>query len=571
MTFENVPIQGDGALRLGEDAALAEMTGLGVARATDPFAAEGAYGAREVPTARLAIGAGQTHRTGANHRAVHRERPLLNLVDHPNRPGWRLVHGHVGYPEGAAAAAAARRLGVPFVLTEHATFLATYFADRDIRPRYVAATEAAARMITVSRMLADEILVEIPALEPKLVVIPNAVAVDDFRPVPASQRLPDELLWVGYRIEQKGIITLLEAFRAVRAARPELTLRLVGKSPSDAEEQRWHSAAEQLGVAGSVRFDPPTDRAGVIEAMSRATLFVHPSTRETFGVVAIEALSAGLPVVAADSGGVTEVLGPKPGRFGALVPARDPDALAAAVLATLDRRDGFDPDELRSYAMTNFSGRAVAARVVDVYEEVLGESDAGAPTTSSSAVAARSARPAPGVDDDSPVVVAFARSNLNRVLVAMPDWAIEGLTVVTAGGPSDRPIDLRLAPDGTERRLAQLLGWTGPFSRPKLPVSRLRWLVMLPLRTARLLRNRRRLEREVLATLRETLAVVLAERDSPPLLVCVHGVDELVARPFVLDGRARPAAGGLRWLADVRWSRDPTVRQAKASEPAGSQ
>ena len=273
---------------------------------------EGAFGPSGVPVVHLGAAAGRSAGAGRDNEAIHRERALQALVDGAGRQ-VDLIHAHVGYPEGAAAARVAARIGVPLVLTEHATFLARIFANPAHRARYAEAVRSAARVVAVGSALAAQIRAEMPHAAPKLVVIPNTVDVAAFPLQGPDDRDPDELLWVGYRREVKGTGTLLRAFARVRAARPGTVLRLVGRSTTEDEEAGWRQLAAELGIADAVHFDPPADRAGVAAAMARAGLFVHPGTRETFGIVAAEALASGMPVVATDSGGVTEVLGPDPG------------------------------------------------------------------------------------------------------------------------------------------------------------------------------------------------------------------------------------------------------------------
>jgi glycogen(starch) synthase len=219
------------------------------------------------------------------------------LVGRPERSP-ALIHAHVGYPEGAAAAAVAAELGIPLILTEHATYLDRLFADPEIRSAYHAGARTATRIVTVGQVLADRIGREFPDLQGRLVVIPNTVDVDAFRPVGAAERDPDELLWVGYRREVKGMDALLRAFRIVRDARPATRLRLVGRSTTEAEEAGWHRLAAELGVADAVAFEPPVDRAGVARRWS-GRLFVHPSGSRRWDRGG-RGTAAGLPVVAVD-------------------------------------------------------------------------------------------------------------------------------------------------------------------------------------------------------------------------------------------------------------------------------
>ena len=518
---------------------------------------EGAFGPSRVPVVHLGAAAGRSAGAGRDNEAIHRERALQALVDGAGRH-VDLIHAHVGYPEGAAAARVAARIGVPLVLTEHATFLARIFANPAHRARYAEAVRSAARVVAVGSALAAQIRAEMPHAAPKLVVIPNTVDVAAFPLQGPDDRDPDELLWVGYRREVKGTGTLLRAFARVRAARPGTVLRLVGRSTTGEEEAGWHQLAAELGIADAVRFDPPADRAGVAAAMARAGLFVHPGTRETFGIVAVEALASGMPVVATDSGGVTEVLGPDPGALGALVPHSDPAALADAILATLARRQSFDPARLRAHAESRYGAPAVAGRIADLYDEVLHEAAAAgsrgravAPGTAD-AVASPLVR-APRVPSPA-VLVAFDRPALDRVLPACPAWLLRDLLVITRGGEvagvrETVALDPRLEPE-----VAALLAWSGRGG------GGLRSLVRSPLAWLRRRRGRRRLELAVRPALESAVAAGIARvnaaggrRDEPALLACLGGIDIVASLPAVGAGRAMLAPGALRWLGDARW------------------
>ncbi|HET9614939.1 MAG TPA: glycosyltransferase, partial [Candidatus Limnocylindrales bacterium] len=389
VSFENVPVRGR---RGAAQAAAVDANVAASVAVSSPFVEGGAAGAPHVPVARLAAPARERGAAPPDHRGRDRTRSLLalGLAEAADQPRWSLVHGHVGYPDGIAAAELAERLAVPYVITEHASFLATLLADPLVRERYRAALRGAARVIAVSRTLAEEVTAIVPELDGRIEVIPNAVAVDDFGHAGAARtgagggggtdepvdgpRVAGELLFVGARRASKGIETLLRAFAAVRAERPDAALRLIGDPGTGSDDDAaWRRLAAELGVGSDVRFEGPTDRSGVAAAMARADLFVHPSPRETFGVVAVEALAAGLPVVAADSGGVTEVLGDTPERLGGLAPRDDAPALAAAILTALGRRDAYDPAVLHAYAAERYAASVVADRLADVYRAVLSE------------------------------------------------------------------------------------------------------------------------------------------------------------------------------------------------------
>ncbi len=559
VAWENVPVHGDDALREAGEAVLQRHLATAIGTSPDVFSPEGAHGSPAVPTARLAIGVGEVSSLGPLHLLRHREASILQLADRPEAGRWQLVHGHTGYPEGAAAAALARRLGVPFILTEHATFVAKQIAEPAVRNAYAATLATASRVVAVSRMLADELAAAFPEHAHRLVVVPNTVAVDGFRVTGPADRRPAELLWVGYRKEIKGIDVLLAAFARVHEVRPDATLRLVGRSPSDAEEARWVGLARELGIADTVSFEPQSDRSGIADAMARAALFVHASRRETFGMVAAEALASGLPVVATDSGGVTEVLGDRPQELGALVPAADPAALAAAILATLDRRLTLDPWALRRYVEERYGAASVARRILALYDEVLAEPPR--PGTSDLPVAvgpAAKRTDAPSGAMAAPraiVVVATERRLLDTALRAHPEWVTDGAWLVTTGSPdAARPL-LAVAGGITAADVVDLARWG--YTAPSGALAGILRRVWAPLRRVRRSLRRRTRERRVLDGMRAAVDRVLARlpaEQRPPLAICLSSIDHLAIEPFVAEGRVVAAPGALRWLGDQRWS-----------------
>ena len=543
VSFEPFPLQGDLGLRQAAVDAWAHIVS-DAARDGSAFAPQGAHGPDGVPIARLGVPHGGAHGAGRTNQAVHRAAVLDALLDGLEGPSWPLLHAHVGYPEGAGVAAVARARGIPMILTEHATYLDRLFADPEIRGAYVEGARTAARIVAVSGVLAERLRREFPELARRIVVIANTVDIAAFRVVGPAERDPDELLWVGYRREVKGTPVLLAAFRIVREARPSARLRLIGRSTTDAEEAEWHRLASELGVAEAVSFEPPADRAAVARAMERAALFVHPGRNETMGIVAVEALAAGLPVVAVDSGGVTEVLGSAPAEFGALVARQDPELLAAAILETLQRRGAYEPEALRAHVVDRYGAPAVAARIADLYAEVLDE--AGGHVAGPATRRVPSAAPAQALD--RVVVVGFDRAVLDTSLAAFPAWVLREAILVTSGPAVPGHPDAVRLPDPVHADLAALLSLEGR-SRGRgvggLALALPRWL-------ARRWR-RGRLVGRVFPTLTAAIAEAVSRSGTPrPFVVCLAGIDVVAAEPLRTSGTIVIAPGGLRWLGDRR-------------------
>ena len=169
------------------------------------------------------------------------------------------------------------------------------------------------------------------------------------------------LLCVGRLIPVKGHSVLLEAFAAARRELPELSLALAGTGPLEAElRARAGPGVEFLGHVSPV--EPELERAAIV---------VVPSLGEGFGMVALEAMERGRPVVASAVGGLPEIV--RDGETGLLVPSGDVGALAEAILA-LAR----DPERARAYgaagrrrAVEEFGAERCVERVDALYRAAL--------------------------------------------------------------------------------------------------------------------------------------------------------------------------------------------------------
>ncbi|MDX3852723.1 MSMEG_0565 family glycosyltransferase [Streptomyces sp. AK02-01A] len=204
--------------------------------------------------------------------------------------------------------------------------------------------------ICVSRSVADE-LAEGWGLAAE--VIPNGVAYDRFASTgPAARdawrsRLGRYVLTVGGIEPRKGSLDLLEAYALLRADHPGVRLVIAGgETLFDYRDYRarWESRAAELGVAPDVLGQVADDDLPPLVAAADA--FVFPSVKEGFGLAAMEALAAGVPLVVRDLPVLREVFGPA-ARFGA-----DPRTLAAHLAAALTDDD---PDR-------RTAGRELAAR-----------------------------------------------------------------------------------------------------------------------------------------------------------------------------------------------------------------
>ncbi len=470
-----------------------------------------------------------------------------------------VIHAHTGLPDGLAAAALADALRLPVLTTEHDSAMPARLAEPAAVAAYRRLIGTSRALVAVSAALAQRIGERLGPDAGPIGVVPNVLPIDTFRTDQIQERDPNELLWVGARKESKGTDTLLRAFALVHQDRPSLRLRLIGRPASEADEQRLVALATELGITPDVRFEPPTDRAGVVAAMARAALFVHPSPWETFGIVAAEALAMGLPVAATPSSGVEEILG-RDGRFGSIARDHDPASLGEAIRDALDRRAAFDPVLARAHVADRFAPGVVAGDLLARFAAL-------------SAVAGSDELRPDGPElpkhpmvDLPAVVVGFRRASAVARIPALPPALLAQLAVVTSAPL--HPVSGQ--PTGEARPAVGLLDWAdvdvGASFRARLaalgPVApRSLWKWRSLLRPLRALRRRRLWSAQprlfVEARQRavgDAIARIGSSTPPQPVMLLPLDADDLESiEPFVADGRVFLAPGTLGWLVD-RWA-----------------
>ncbi|MFC9068084.1 glycosyltransferase [Streptomyces carpaticus] len=293
-----------------------------------------------------------------------------------------LAHAHF-WMSGIATWWATRALGIPFVHTFHA------LGSVKRRHQGAADTSPPGRIdwerqigshcdITVATCR-DEVteLVALGVPVGKVRVVPCGVDPQWFspRPRPAQDAPPHgrpfRLLHIGRLVPRKGAEVAIEALARV----PGAELVIAGGSPGaapgrDPEVRRLRAVARRCGVTDRVRFAGAVPRPEVPALMRGCDLVLCPATYEPFGIVPLEAMACGVPVVASAVGGQLDtVADPATGR---LVPPGDPAALAAAVTELLD-----DPAQRaacgaagRRRVLTRYRWASVAEATERVYRDL---------------------------------------------------------------------------------------------------------------------------------------------------------------------------------------------------------
>ena len=301
---------------------------------------------------------------------------------------WRdepvdVVHAHF-WMSGFASIRAARRVGVPVVQTFHAlgTVKRRHQGARDTSPpeRLGIERRLCRQVDHVVATCSDEVdeLSQMGLSPHRATVVPCGVDTDLFRPVAhavgAGTARP-RLLSIGRLVERKGVGNVIEALADV----PGVNLVVAGGPErslldTDPEVRRLREVAGRHGVADRVEFLGGVGRDEVPRLMNEADIVVAVPWYEPFGIVPVEAMACGRPVVGSAVGGLLDTV--LPGRTGELVPPRRPDLLAETL-----RRLVRDPQLRGEYgragrdrAVALYRWSCVAERTEDVYAQVVAAS-----------------------------------------------------------------------------------------------------------------------------------------------------------------------------------------------------
>ena len=276
-----------------------------------------------------------------------------------------VVHAHVGLL-GGVPALRRKRADARLFVTEHATFLDRMLAEPDGHAGYAEVLAACEAFFVVGDPVRDQLAGTFPRFAHKLRLIPNPIDFDTARstPVTALRRW----LFVGGLIERKGVRWLLEAFAICRRDDPALTLTLFGEGELRPDLEK---RAAELGVAEVVTFVGAVPPARALRLMRRYDLLVHPSRYETFGVVVVEAVAAGMPVIVTRCGGPEQTLAGYESDAGELIEVEEgAGAIVAGYRRLRDRfPGGIDLEVARRALGERFGYQAVARMHHDAWFE----------------------------------------------------------------------------------------------------------------------------------------------------------------------------------------------------------
>jgi len=267
-----------------------------------------------------------------------------------------IIHVHV-YSAAGAAIWATKHYNIPYVITEHYSSFASNSLTKSQLKQAEVAYKKAYKCLAVSQSLSQTLyeLFHIP-----FIVVPNVV--DDIfsyvQPL-QSNRFGKYILNVASLISIKKHDRLIRAFALIASKKPELNLVLAGDGKL---RVKLYTLVEELNLTERIHFVGNIDKDSVCQLMQQAEVFVLTSDYETFGVVLIEALSCGTPVVATNVGGIPEIINSK--NLGYLC---DPDirCFAQNINKSLEKR--YHNFEIAIQTQKKYGKTALVTRLKEIY------------------------------------------------------------------------------------------------------------------------------------------------------------------------------------------------------------
>lgn len=278
-----------------------------------------------------------------------------------------VIHAHNGIYAGMLAQKIKERYGIRYLITEHSSTYALNLADESTLLRVKKAYDGAAALFAVSEAFAKMLNKQFSF--DRVGYLPNVLdrELEKHAWNPPQKRLGKFVfLNIAGLLPVKDQQTLLKAFRQVvdKNANAELWIAGGGELLPDLMKQ-----TADLGIDNAVKFLGVLNRQEVISRIQASDCFVLSSKYETFGVVLIEAMLFGKPVISTRVGVGQDIVSEN---VGYVTEVGDADGFAAAMLKMASSGDRYEAERIRAFTLSHFGGEAFVKKITKIYGDVTG-------------------------------------------------------------------------------------------------------------------------------------------------------------------------------------------------------
>ncbi|MBA7513649.1 Glycogen synthase [subsurface metagenome] len=282
------------------------------------------------------------------------------------REGWKpdIIHAYV-FSAGVPAVLLGKIYKMPVIITELYTNFATHSLVNTEKIMAKFAMNRAKYVLPISRDLMEAIE-NYYNIKNKFMVIPCVVNTEIYFPLnayPNRKKGQKKMLSVCILSPRKGIDYLLKSLYQLKQKRQDFILDIVGDGP---KRKEYEELTEKLALSEIVKFYGRQPE--IVSFMRNCDFFVLPSLYENFGVVYIEAMACGKPVIGTLGGGPKEIINKD---TGILVLPKNIEALSSAIEYMLDHYQDYSSKKISQYAKENFSYEVVGKKIDRIYRKVI--------------------------------------------------------------------------------------------------------------------------------------------------------------------------------------------------------
>jgi len=287
-----------------------------------------------------------------------------------------LIHAHVALPDGYAASMLAEEHGCPFVVTIHGQdFFITALKATSSRNAIAQVFKKSGAIMVVSRKLKDIGCSFFPKEKDNFLVVPNGVDPEIYEQLSGLEsqveHKPNDgphIVSVSYLIKRKGLDVNIRAIEKLRNKYPGIQYTVVGDGD---QRDPLAKLSKDLGMEDHVQFVGRVDHKTALSYMSGSDVFSLPSWNEAFGVVYIEAMACGKPVVGCRGEGIEDFV--EHGVNGMLVEPQNVDDLAEKLDHLLSHPEEAREmgEKARELVLETFTWNSNAKKMISTYQQCL--------------------------------------------------------------------------------------------------------------------------------------------------------------------------------------------------------
>ena len=281
-----------------------------------------------------------------------------------------VIHAHSCFFGGLVARYISRKTNIPYILTKHYSDLIykkKFFLVDVVLAKHI--INKAKKVIAVSNGYAQNMAQKLELPQATFTVIPNLV-----NPIFLAEKMVEKphkteqfrFLTVSFIDKRKNIPLILQAFAQFLALHSHATLRVCGTYGDLLPE--LEQLCHELGISRQVGFSGTVTRTQLVAEYQQANCFLLASQYESFGVVLIEALAMGLPIISTNSVGPQDIINDK---NGVLTQDFEVATFFNAMMHIYENYHKYPPADLRKECAANFSSPKIAQLLLNTYQEAI--------------------------------------------------------------------------------------------------------------------------------------------------------------------------------------------------------